>query len=53
MGDTVGRSKGRLDKVRVTEFDDVGEHQGLGGVVHDVKSAVVVEGGATLKPSRA
>ena len=54
MGDTVSGVKGRLGKVRVTEFDGVREQQGLGSVVHDVKTAVVVEVRALmLKPPRA
>ena len=44
MGDAVGGGKGRLGKVRVMEFNLIGEQQGLGGAVYDVKSVVVVEG---------
>ena len=49
MGDTVSGGNGRMGKIRVTEFDGVGEQQGLGGVVHDVKAAVLVEGGADVE----
>ena len=35
------------------EFDGVGKQRGLGGVVHDVKSAVVWKAGPMLKPSQA
>ena len=37
----------------MTEFNVVGEHQGLGGVVYNMEAAVVVESGKILKPSRA
>ena len=40
MGDTVGGGKGPMGKVRVTEFNGVGEQRGLGSVVHGTKSAV-------------
>ena len=49
MDDTFGWSKGRLGKVRVTGFDGAGEQRGLGGVVHNMKSSVVVEGGANVE----
>ena len=49
MGDMVGNGKERLGKVRVTEFVGIGEHQGLGGDVHDMKAEVVVEVGANVE----
>ena len=33
----------------MTEFNSVGEQQGLGVVVHDVKAAVLVEGEAAVE----
>ena len=49
MGDVVNRSAGRLGQIGVTELDGVREQQGLGDFVHDVKAAVVVEGGADVE----
>ena len=49
VGDALDGGKGQLGKVRVTELDGVGEHRGLGGVVHNVKSVVVVEGGVNVE----
>ena len=46
MGDAVDGGNAHLGKVRVTEFNGIGEHRGFGGAVHDVKAAVVVEGRA-------
>ena len=52
MGDEVRGGKGRLCKVRVAKFYGIGKQRGLGGAVHDVKSAVVVKCGADVEAIR-
>ena len=49
MGDAVGRSKVLLGKVKVMEFNGIGEQQGLGGIVHGMEAEVVVEVGENVE----
>ena len=49
VGDAVVRSAGRLGQIGVTELDGVREQQIIGDFVHNVESAVVLEGGADVE----